>query len=169
MTTTTQITNIAQQLDLTDYAGEFVDDYDMDAVHADYVSMLDCDLPDGITLCANGDVIADIDLADQARNIDWSDLTSRRPVQEIFDRHDVTNRFRDVPSATGTGTVTEGRDSDGNLVITFGPDTLDGDGNPVEESDDSWTITQWIDGCPRQTINDTRTEIEHLARKWMKA
>jgi hypothetical protein len=85
--TTTQITNIAQYLDLTAYAGDFVEDYDMDAVHADYVSLINCDLPDGITLCRNGDVIAEVELADQAREIDWSDLTNERNVEPIFERH----------------------------------------------------------------------------------
>lgn len=90
MSTTTQITNISHLLDLTDYAGEFIADYDMDAVHADYVELLNCDLPDGITLYANGDVIADVDLADEARDIDWADLTNRRAVDPIFERHDRT-------------------------------------------------------------------------------
>ncbi len=95
MSTTTQITNISHLLDgLTDYAGEFIADYDMDAVRADYVSMLNCDLPDGITLYANGDVIADLDSADYAWDIDWDDLMDRRPLDGIFDRHDITNRAR---------------------------------------------------------------------------
>lgn len=90
--TTTQITNIAAKLDLTAYAGDFIADYDMDAVHADYVSLLNCDLPDGITLCANGDVIAEVELADQARDIDWHDLTNELDVAPIFERHDRTAR-----------------------------------------------------------------------------
>jgi hypothetical protein len=88
MATTTQITNIAHKLDLTTYAGEFVDDYDMDGVHRDYVSALNCELPDGITLYANGDVIAELPLADQAREIDWDEFGDRVPVDEIFERHD---------------------------------------------------------------------------------
>lgn len=89
--TTTQITNIAHLLDLTAYAGQFIDDYDMDAVHADYVSLLNCDLPDGITLYPNGDVIAQVELADQARAIDWDDLTNERNVAAIFEPHDRTS------------------------------------------------------------------------------
>lgn len=85
-----QITNIAAKLDLTAYAGDFVDDYDMDAVHADYVSALNCELPVGITLYANGDVIAEVEFADKAREIDWDDLTNRVPADGIFERHDKT-------------------------------------------------------------------------------
>ena len=87
---TTQITNIAHKLDLTDYAGDVIDDFDMDAVYDDYYSMLNCDLPDGITLCRNGDVIAEVELADEARDIDWDDFVNERDVATIFERHDKT-------------------------------------------------------------------------------
>lgn len=90
--TTTQITNVAHLLDLTAYAGDFVADYDMDAVRRDYVSMLNCELPDGITLHASGDVYALVELADYARNIDWADLTNERDLAPIFQRHDRTAR-----------------------------------------------------------------------------
>jgi hypothetical protein len=94
MATTTQITNIAHELDLTDYAGEFIDDYDMDAVHADYVQLLNDDLAGNgyrsVRILANGDVIAELDEADAAREIDWRDLTNERNVAPIFERHDRT-------------------------------------------------------------------------------
>jgi hypothetical protein len=90
MPTTTQITNITDKLDLTTYAGDFASDYDMDAVHADYVEALDELLPEGIHLYASGDVIADVDLADQARGIDWDELTEQVDVEAIFKRHDRT-------------------------------------------------------------------------------
>mgnify|MGYP001559894208 CR=1 FL=1 len=88
--TTTQITNITHLLDLTAYAGDFIADYDMDAVHTDYVSMLNCDLPVGIDLYANGDVIAQVELADQARDIDWKAFVDDRDAAPIFERHDRT-------------------------------------------------------------------------------
>ena len=93
MATTTQITNIAAKLYLGDYIGEFAGDYDMDAVHADFVSALNCDLPDGITLCANGDVIAELPLASQARDIDWDTFvndTGEAKLIRILERHDRT-------------------------------------------------------------------------------
>ena len=88
MTTTTHITNIAHLLDLTDYVGDFADDYDMDAARADYVSLLNCGLPVRITLYANGDVIAETWLADRARDIDWADLANERDIAPIFERHE---------------------------------------------------------------------------------
>lgn len=110
MATTTQITNIAHLLDLTDYAGEFIGDYDMDAVHRDYVELLNCDLPDGIDLLANGDVIADLSLADQARDIDWVDFTNERNVESIFDRHDKTaGLLAEVAAATAAVAAAEQR------------------------------------------------------------
>jgi hypothetical protein len=93
--TTTQITNIGHLLDLTAYAGEFVGDYDMDAVHADYVTMLNDELAttgdSGIVICNNGDVVAELDMADRAREIDWRDFTNERNVVPIFERHDRTS------------------------------------------------------------------------------
>ena len=89
---TTQITNIAHKLDLTDYVGEFIDDYDMDAVYCDYVSMLNGDLPDGITLTRNGDVYAEVELADEARDIDWDEFIEDHDVAPIFERHGKTRQ-----------------------------------------------------------------------------
>ena len=52
--TTTFIVELSpHQLDLSGYAGDFADDYDMDAVRADFISLINCELPDGISLCAN--------------------------------------------------------------------------------------------------------------------
>jgi len=77
------------QLDLSGYAGDFADDYDMDAVRADFISLINCELPDGISLCANGQVYATLDQADNARDIDWSDVCNRLNVEPIFERHEV--------------------------------------------------------------------------------
>lgn len=94
MTTTTQITNIAHLLDLGAYVGEFADDYDMDAVRKDYVTMLNDELAttgdSGIVILDNGDVIAELDMADRARDIDWADFTNERNVGPIFDKHEST-------------------------------------------------------------------------------
>lgn len=93
MTTTTQVTNISDKLDLTAFAGDFITEYDIDAVHRDYVSELACKLPEGITLCNNGDVIADVELADDARDLDWDYLASLVPVADIFERNQVLTAF----------------------------------------------------------------------------
>jgi hypothetical protein len=88
--TTTQITNIAHLLDLTAYAGDFIADYDMDAVHAEYVAALNESAGAGITVHANGDVIAEIDRADVARDIDWKALADGIDAAPIFERHDLS-------------------------------------------------------------------------------
>jgi hypothetical protein len=159
--TTTHITNIAHMLDLTDYAGDFIDDYDMATVHADYVSMLNCDLPDGITLHANGDVIAELPLADQARDIDWADLTNERNVQPIFERHDLTDRIQLDYDADGFGKVVRKvHDTAGNLIVAWGPDTRDENGHGVDEiSDEHWIGTHYDDDYPRTTFTGTRAEV----------
>jgi len=98
--TTTQLGNIADLLDLNDYVGEFVDHYDMDAVHADYAAAVQDLLPDGVTLLGNGDVLAECDMRgnslvdwssvpqDYTRAIDWETLTERIDLDAILERHD---------------------------------------------------------------------------------
>jgi hypothetical protein len=89
MTTTTQITNIADRLDISAYAGDFVDDYDMDAVHADFVVRLNENLPDGVFLANNGDVYAEVgDAAEKASEIDWKEFVDETPSEDLFERHD---------------------------------------------------------------------------------
>jgi len=96
MTTTTRITNIARELDLTAYVGEFIGDYDMPAVYVEYVYQLNCDIPDWVTVYGNGDVIADADHADQAREIDWyavlKTFSESGQLDRILQRHDRTTR-----------------------------------------------------------------------------
>ena len=172
MATTTQITNIAHLLDLTDYAGDFVDDYDMDAVHADYLAAINDEMPlDGVTVCANGDVIADLDAADDARELDWKAVADHVGAQPIFERHDVTSRITCTYDADGFGKVIrEGRDAAGDRLVVWGPDTRDADGQVVDEiTDEHWIGTLWDNDTPRSTNAGTRDEIEALARRWMKA
>lgn len=88
MTTTTQITNIDRLLDLSGYVNDFVDDYDMGAVRRDYVQAIEDDVPNGITICFNGDVIAELEVAETARDIDWEEITDRIDIDEILERHE---------------------------------------------------------------------------------
>lgn len=90
MTTTTYITDISHDLDLTDYAGDFVADYDMDAIHSDWVDEIQARLPQGVTLLGNGQVIAELDVADAAREINWGELLEDIDVAPIFERHEKT-------------------------------------------------------------------------------
>jgi hypothetical protein len=89
--TTTLITELPrQELDLSGYAGDFADDYDMTEVHADYVSLINSRLPHGVTLHANGQVYATVEMANRAREINWHDLLNGLDVQPIFERHELS-------------------------------------------------------------------------------
>jgi len=88
--TTTLITELPrQELDLSGYAGDFADDFDMAEVQADYVSLINSRLPHGVTLHANGQVYATVEMADRAREINWRDLLNGLDVEPIFERHEV--------------------------------------------------------------------------------
>lgn len=171
MTTTTQITNIAHLLDLTAYAGEFIDDYDMDAVHADYVAAINAEiLPESVTVYANGDVIADIETADAAREIDWKTVADDVNAAPIFKRHDITTRITMAYDEDGFGKVIrQGHDRDGNLIVAWGPDTRDENGDLVDEiSDEHWIATSWDGDNAAATLAGTRAEVEAWAYSWMK-
>lgn len=88
MPTTTQVMNIAHLLDLTDYVNEFADDYDMEAVHRDYVRAVENSVFDGITVCLNGDVIAELRMVGIARAIDWEAIVDGVDIDAILQRHD---------------------------------------------------------------------------------
>lgn len=86
--TTTQITTI--DLDLGPAAGDFHSDYDWDAITRDYAEALEsaCGV-EGVTICANGDVIATVETADQAREIDWREVSEAIDGYSILGRHEV--------------------------------------------------------------------------------
>jgi hypothetical protein len=104
MATTTQHANIAHRLYLGDYVGEFADDYDMDAVHTDYIAAIQALLPEGVTLLSNGDVLvecdmhfnSDVDWSTVPHNedglVDWSELVDSVNIDAILERHDRTAR-----------------------------------------------------------------------------
>lgn len=86
--TTTHITNIAHRLDISDYAGALVEDYDMEKINAEYLAKINGLLPVGIEVFENGDVISDLDVAGWAREIYWDEITAAIDVDEIFERND---------------------------------------------------------------------------------
>jgi hypothetical protein len=83
---TTQLPNIT--IDLNDYVGEFADDYDMDAVHADYASALEALLPEGVHITRYGDVFADVAVLDQLREIDLDEVRERIDIEAILGRNE---------------------------------------------------------------------------------
>jgi|GEM_PF-564703 len=86
--TSTPITNIADLFDLSAYAGDFIGDYDMPAVTRAYISAIGDLAPDGVLVFANGDVIAELDVADEARHINWKELADSIDVAPIFRAHE---------------------------------------------------------------------------------
>lgn len=72
MTTTTQVTTITLlNIEDIDWDGHEAA-YDMDAIRSDYRDAIQALLPAGVTLALNGMVFADVEVADEAREIDWS-------------------------------------------------------------------------------------------------
>jgi len=87
MATTTQITSIGHLLDLTPLAGDFADEHDMATANAAFAAAVDAAAPEGITVLANGDVIATLAAADEARDVDWKALTDSIDGEAILERH----------------------------------------------------------------------------------
>ena len=81
--TTTEILEIPGE-----YYGDYVDDYDHEAIRADYRDAIQALLPDGVYLMANGLVIAEDDVADEARAIDFQSIAESVDFDAIIQRHD---------------------------------------------------------------------------------
>jgi hypothetical protein len=102
MATTTEIADIADMLYLGDYVGEFVDDYDMDAVHRDLIDAIQARLPQEATVISSGMVYAECDMdrnlagdwSGVPRNewdgIDWAAIIRSVDIDTILERHDRT-------------------------------------------------------------------------------
>ena len=90
MTTTTEV-GTTDILDVPPaYFGEFADDYDHDAIRSDYQDAINELLPEGVHLALNGAVIAELDVADEARAIDWNEIARLIDFDAIIQRHDRT-------------------------------------------------------------------------------
>ena len=90
MTTTTEI-GTTDILDVPgEYYGSFVDDYDHTAIRAEYRDAINGLLPEGVHLALNGAVIAELDVADEARAIDWNEIAEEIDFDAIVQRHDRT-------------------------------------------------------------------------------
>jgi len=81
--TTTSILDVPD-----DYYGDYYDDYDHDAIRSDYRDAIQALLPEGVTLALNGQVFADLDVADEARQIDWREIAEEVDFDAIVARHD---------------------------------------------------------------------------------
>lgn len=74
-----------------DYFGDFSDDYDHVAIGTDYLAAINEQLPDRVTFHAGGDLIAELDAADTARDLDLTEIAEGIDFGEIAARHDRTN------------------------------------------------------------------------------
>lgn len=84
--TTTTVTTYDYRVP-AEYYGDQFDRIDTAAVDADVLDALNDLLPEGIRLAANGDVIADVDMADEAREIDWAELVANVAIDDVIAEH----------------------------------------------------------------------------------
>lgn len=87
-----QITDISDLLDLTDWYGDYANDFDQVAVRADYVTALDEAAGPGVWVTDSGLVFADEGQVDRAREIDWAELVDDDELSAIAQRHDISGR-----------------------------------------------------------------------------
>lgn len=90
--TTTEITNVSQMLDLSDWYGDFAGDFDTEAVRAEYVAALNAAAGAGVYVTASGIVYAELEDADRACDIDWRELADSIDLDAIAQRHDKSAR-----------------------------------------------------------------------------
>jgi hypothetical protein len=81
--TTTDILDVPGE-----YYGDHVDDYDHDAIRSDYRDAIQELLPAGVVLALNGQVFAELDVADEARAINWAEIAEAVDFDAIVARHD---------------------------------------------------------------------------------
>lgn len=86
---TTQIADVSDLLDLTDWYGGYGSHFDGAAVLADYVDALDAAAGDSVHVTRSGIVYADVEEAWRAREIDWHELAAQINLSQIAARHDL--------------------------------------------------------------------------------
>lgn len=150
MTTTTEITSIEHLLHVPDeYFAEFADDFDRDAIDAEFLDELDRLAGDGITVTASGLVFAEVgEPADRARELDWEALAEEVDVDAIVQRHDRTmSRFEEgdpvwvhIQAATDLITGEPAQYEGTGVVWGVGPRTLIVQTGGTAESLDAVTV-----------------------------
>ncbi len=70
-----------------DYIASVGADFDVEAVDDAILARLNTLVPSGVTVHRNGDVFADENAAEGARAIDWDELLSTIPVDQILAEH----------------------------------------------------------------------------------
>ena len=89
--TTTQIGTFDYTIP-AEFYGDFASDFDTVAINAEVLAKLNALLPDGVTIAANGMIFAEAEVADAAREIDYSELLDQIDVDAIMIKHEIRAR-----------------------------------------------------------------------------
>ena len=89
--TTTQIGTFDYTIP-AEFYGDYAGDFDTDAINAEILTKLNAMLPDGVTIAANGMIFAEVEMADEAREIDWRELLDQIDVDAIMIKHEIRAR-----------------------------------------------------------------------------
>ena len=87
--TTTQIGTFDYTIP-AEFYGDFASDFDTVAINAEVLAKLNALLPDGVTIAANGMIFAEVEMADEAREIDYREVLDAIDVATIANAHEVT-------------------------------------------------------------------------------
>ena len=97
--TTTQIGTFDYTIPAEFYGG-YAGHFDTDAINDEVLDELNAMLPRGVTVARNGMIFAEVEMADEAREIDFAELLDAIDVATIANAHDVTKWPRPAGSRT---------------------------------------------------------------------
>ena len=89
--TTTQIGTFDYTIP-AEFYGDYAGDFDTDAINAEILTKLNAMLPDGVTIAANGMIFAEVEMADEAREIDYREVLDQIDVDAIMIKHEIRAR-----------------------------------------------------------------------------
>ena len=72
------------------FFGDYAGDFDTDAINDEVLDELNAMLPRGVTVARNGMIFAEVEMADEAREIDFAELLDAIDVATIANAHEVT-------------------------------------------------------------------------------
>ena len=115
--TTTQIRTIDYRVPV-EYYGDFAADYDTAAIDAAVLAQLNAKVPAGVTIAADGSVYAEVEVADEAREIDWRELLDQIDVDAIAVAHELSDSdYEELRQEAGVhGDTATVRDCDAALA-----------------------------------------------------
>ena len=87
--TTTQIGTFDYTIP-AEFFGDYAGTFDIDAINDEVLDELNAMLPRGVTVARNGMIFAEVEMADEAREIDFAELLDAIDVATIANAHEVT-------------------------------------------------------------------------------